>query len=165
MILRARDIEAAESCADLDPRGWSTAVDVNADRVESELRRHRTRLRTKLRGEPGNTHATTHAALRQIRLPRNWGSRSLATRTAVLAHELVHVRQRVSVIRYAAARYRWHVEVPAYRESLRIWRAHDPRIDLEATIDRLIEQFEAMYLILDPRAHAEARRIWLLDWR
>ena len=97
---------------------------------------------------------------------------------AILWHEYVHIEQRIDMgrhrfnVRWAGSpRWRWSLEVPAYRESVRNLRGRGASVsEINEYIDSSTENLRKKYLlkILDPsQMKMETKRILLLgasDW-
>jgi hypothetical protein len=110
-----------------------------------------------------------------IWLASGWDDYPIWKKATILWHELVHVRQRERwghskfLRRYATARGRWYIEVPAYRMSIRVYE-HLSGGKFNATnyVKDKLKSFRKNYWLgqLDSRQyHAETQKIWYLERR
>lgn len=91
----------------------------------AELQRYGVRIAKKAPMKTKYARMTT-AFYRQVRVGTTWDRKSTAAKAVTLAHELVHIRQWRHFGRIAfgssyvfSARWRWAMEMNAYRESMR----------------------------------------------
>lgn len=109
---------------------------------------------------------------KRIALAADWDKRSDESKAKILWHELVHVRQRKAwghtkfLARYATAEGRWMIEVPAYRESLRMMKrigTQDTSKQLAAYISHKVDSMRGDYGLkkLEPTQYRrETSQIW-----
>lgn len=172
MILTDKDMAIARSCEFLHRDPWNVDWETNIHTIQAYMHAEGFTAVLKRKREPARNMSTTLTPLRQIRVSRKYetdASRATAAFAASMAHEMVHVRQRVSVVRYASTRYRFRVELPAYRETMRIRTAQEglgknARAELA---HKLSDSLRSRYFIglVDDRAHRAATDIMLEEAR
>ena len=125
MILTPKDLRIIRSSEFLRTEPFSSNAEQNLDEARGWFTNRNIRLVEKRRREPFKNKTTTLVALGQVRLSRGfWTEKPTTDQTEVLWHEAVHVRQKVRAVRWPSARYRLRAEVPAYRETVRVFMAH-----------------------------------------
>jgi hypothetical protein len=84
----------------------------------------------------------------------DWDKFPIKTKAETMWHEVVHVNQwdrlgiEVFVINYAVTEGRWALEVPAYRESLRVWKTFGlPNKELIKMAQRRAEDLYEGYML------------------
>jgi hypothetical protein len=112
---------------------------------------------------------------KRIALSGKWDTYSTDKKAEILWHELVHVRQRKAwghtkfLRRYATAEGRWMIEVPAYRESIRMKKLFAKKYTkknvedyVEAKIDSMRDSY-ALKRLSKSHYERETRKIWMKE--
>lgn len=127
--LRLSDKTRARSYRGLNRRFWRPwDPDDMLEYAMTQLKLKGIRLRVRRRGLPFKLDEAATTWRKTIALPWNWKTMSSRRKAAILAHELVHVEQRRRYSRsflakYLNPRWRWAMEVQAYRQQLRTYIA------------------------------------------
>lgn len=108
-----------------------------------------------------------------IWLSAEWDSYEIWKKAMILWHEYIHVLQRKKwghasfLRRYATARGRWFIEVPAYRMSIRVYeRLSGGKFNATKYVEsKLVSMRKSYWLgtIKKSQYMAETRRIWLQE--
>lgn len=131
MKLRPVDLRRARSTKNVNHRlfpppesGWTPARLLDHYLGLLDALQVQIRPKTARRGTYARLTTTYY---RTVRVPRDWLTRSVAGKAITLAHEYVHVLQwrELGRMRFVATytvspRWRWALEVQAYRESMRV---------------------------------------------
>jgi len=90
--------------------------------------------------------------LATVYLNKNFKDRALIDRVALLWHEIRHCRQwrRGLMARYIDDRWRWALEVQAYRQGYKVYLAHGvSRKRIQQLVDRLPKKFDSKLYLID----------------
>lgn len=131
MKLRLDDLDLARDDSTADPNladppsgRWTPATLL--EHLHDELARYDVTLKPKV-AKTGRFARLTTTYYQHVRVPEDWDERGTLGQVLTLAHELVHVRQwrKYGRARFGgryvfSPRWRWAMEVQAYRESIRV---------------------------------------------
>lgn len=129
--LREEDIKLGSSCVFLDTDladfGRNAGAMLEDAFAWAQANKFALKKKSSHFGSRFSKMSTTY--YREIRVGSRWEEFSVAKKAAVLKHEIVHAKQwrHYGQVRFAAkyifsARFRWSMEVQAYRESVRAYR-------------------------------------------
>jgi hypothetical protein len=152
------------------PMDWQAAYQKARDLIEAEGWTFKRRS-----GFTDHGRKFTMTLRKVIWVSASWDKYPAWKKAAILWHELVHVRQRKAwghtkfLSRYATARGRWVIEVPAYRMSIRVYeRLSNGDFNAAEYIGSKLNTFRQDYLLesLDFEQYKqETQKIWFQERR